>query len=71
MNFSNWHETLPDDEKITLCKNDVWEGAINIAIDHLRAEHMVLMRNKLPAMASGVSIGIEILKALLLEGSTD
>jgi len=67
MTFSEWHEALPGDEKAALCKNDVWKGATETAIKELKKEYGILMNSKLPTVAAGVSISIEILSNFLRE----
>ena len=69
MNFEEWYETLPDDEKAALCKHDVWRGALNTAIRELKKEYGILINSKLPTVAAGVNISIEIL-SILLKDST-
>jgi hypothetical protein len=69
MTFNEWHEALPDDEKAALCKHDVWEGAIETAIGELKKEYSMLMNSKLPTVAAGVSISIEILSGFIKENT--
>ena len=61
MTFYDWYETLPDDEKAALCKYDIWKGATETAIEELKKEYRILLNSKLPTVAAGVSISIEIL----------
>jgi len=71
MNFSEWYEALSNNETALLHKHDadVWTNALNAAIRDLKKEYTVLERSKLPTVASGVSISIEILKNLLEDKS--
>ncbi|OEU75923.1 MAG: hypothetical protein BA864_05015 [Desulfuromonadales bacterium C00003093] len=65
MTFSEWYEKLPDDEKAALCSSDVWKGALHTANKGLKKEYDILMASKLPTVAAGVNISIEILFDLL------
>lgn len=67
MSFNEWYETLSDDEKATLCKYDVWKGMAKTAIRELNKEYNILMNSKLPTVAAGVSISIEILSGFIRE----
>ena len=41
MNFAEWLEKLPYDERAALCHYDVWKGAIESAISSAKEEDSV------------------------------